>query len=487
MRRWLLGSFLGVSSAVGLGACLVPIRSHISISTAALILVIPVVAGVVIGGFRAGILSVVAGFLVYDFWFIPPYQTLTVGNGQNWVALGVYTVVMLLVARVVASFDAARAEALRRTLTTRRLYELSKLLVENRSVDDLLQTIVRAVSMDFDVPSVSLLVLKDEQLVVAASAGDALTQEELHQLAPQSGLPVAVGTASGTVGELRTIALSAAGRPIGMLALRGIPDSSADRALLTTFANQAALALERAQLRDQAMRSELLEEVDRLRHVLLGAVSHDLRTPLATIRVASSTLYNRASSLSPEDTRELHHLIEIESGRLTRLVTNLLDMTRVEAGVLEIVRTPTSLRSLIDDAKAALGVSLDESRLKVELPVVVPVLEIDPLLIGQVLINLLDNAIRFAPPNTPIVVSAEIHETQLTLAVSNEGPSIEESKKEVLFKSFAQFDTGGRAGLGLAIARTFVEAHGEKIWVENTNDVGVRFVFTLPLGTVARN
>jgi two-component system sensor histidine kinase KdpD len=142
---------------------------------------------------------------------------------------------------------------------------------------------------------------------------------------------------------------------------------------------------------------------------------------------------------------------------------------------------------LIDDAKAALGVSLDESRLKVELPVVVPVLEIDPLLIGQVLINLLDNAIRFAPPNTPIVVSAEIHETHLTLAVSNEGPSIEESKKEVLFKSFAQFDTGGRAGLGLAIARTFVEAHGEKIWVENTNDVGVRFVFTLPLGTVARN
>ena len=483
MRRWLLGSFFGVSVAVGLGACLLPIRSHISISTAALILVIPVVVGVVLGGVRAGILSVIAGFLVYDYWFIPPYKTLTVGNGQNWVALGVYVIVMLLVARVVASFEAARAEALRRTLTTRRLYELSKLLVENRSVDDLLQTIVRAVSMDFEVPSVSLLVLKDEQLVVAASAGDALTTEELRQLAPRSGLPVAVGTASGAEGELRTIALSAAGRPIGMLALRGIPDSSADRALLTTFANQAALALERAQLRDQAMRSELLEEVDRLRHVLLGAVSHDLRTPLATIRVASSTLYNRASSLSVDDTRELHHLIEIESARLTRLVTNLLDMTRVEAGVLEIVRNPINLRALIDDAKAALGVSLDESRLKIELPVTVPVVDIDHLLIGQVLINLLDNAIRFAPPATPIVISATVEDGHVVLAVANEGPSIEESKKDALFDRFAQFDTGGRAGLGLAIARTFVEAHGETIWVENTDDVGVRFLFTLPLIT----
>ena len=119
-----------------------------------------------------------------------------------------------------------------------------------------------------------------------------------------------------------------------------MPASEADRALLRTFANHAALALERAQLREQALRSELLEEVDRLRHALVGAVSHDLRTPLATMKVASSTLLHPAIPLSDADTDELHGLIDVETDRLTRLVTSLLDMTRIEAGVLEVRRTP---------------------------------------------------------------------------------------------------------------------------------------------------
>src|SRR5262249_12114125 len=158
-------------------------------------------------------------------------------------------------------------------------------------VAELLETISRTVQTAFDVEGVAVLLPAGGHLAVAASAGKALSADELHQLASQSGLPVPVGTGQpGGPGEGRAVARSAAGRPGGILALRGLPVSAADRDLLRAFANHAALALEQAQLRAQAIRSELLEEVDRIRRALLGAVSHDLRTPLATMKVASSTL-----------------------------------------------------------------------------------------------------------------------------------------------------------------------------------------------------
>jgi len=468
-----------VGSAVGLGAALVPLRGDLNSSTPALVLIIPVVVGVVIGGFLSGFFSVAAGFLVYDYAFIRPYNKLTVGSSEDWVALVVYVVVMMLVARVVTGYDQARRDALRRVLASRRLFELSELLVDNSSVDELLHKIVSAVSTVFDVPGVSLLVLDNDRLIVAASAGLRLSDAELDQLRPRSGIPVSVGTSPGPPGALRTVALSAAGRPIGMLALRGIPDSHADRAVLATFANQAALALERAQLREQARRSELLEEVDRLRHVLLGAVSHDLRTPLATIRVASSTLYNRADSLSVADVQELHHLIEIESARLSRLVTNLLDRTRIEAGVLAIDPLPSSLTEMVNDALVVLGPSLYEGRVEIDIAPSLPNVLVDPLLIGQVLINLLENANRFAPDNTAIGVSAQWRENDIALAVSNQGPRLDSVGRDAIFDSFVQVESGGRAGLGLAIARTFVEAHGHRLWYEEAPTTGVRFVFTM--------
>jgi two-component system sensor histidine kinase KdpD len=167
--------------------------------------------------------------------------------------------------------------------------------------------------------------------------------------------------------------------------------------VLTTFANDAALALERAQLREQALRSKLLEEVDRFRQSLMGAVSHDLRTPLATIKVASSTLSNRSASLTPDELRELYGLIEVESDRLTRLVSNLLDITRIEAGVFTVHPTPTSVQELVREAVNAMEPTMGAHRVDSIVPASLPAVNVDSLLIGQVLINLLDNAIRHSP------------------------------------------------------------------------------------------
>jgi two-component system, OmpR family, sensor histidine kinase KdpD len=474
---------VGIALSVGLGAGMVPLRAHLSIATAALVFVLPVVAGVIIGGFRAGVASVAAGFLVYDFAFIPPYNRLSVASSQDWVALVVYTTTMLLVARVVGSLELSRSEAQRRTRDAQRLFELSELLVENRSVQDLLERIVGAVRTEFAVPGVTLLVPNDDRLEIAASAGAALTQAELRGLEPLSGVPVSLGTGPGPPDGIRTVVLTASGRPVGMLAMRGMLASEADWALLRTFANHAALALERVRLLERALRSEVLEEVDRLRHALVGAVSHDLRTPLATMKVASSTLLDPPTPLSDADTDELHALIDIETDRLTRLVTSLLDMTRIDAGTLEVRRSPTAVSDLVREAVVSLRSTLGDHPVDAVVPDDLPVVDIDPLLINQVLANLLDNASRHAPPDSVIIVAAEAHSDHIALSVADAGPGVPAAEQETVFDRYVRFDTGGRAGLGLTIAKTFIEAHDEHIWVENVAGGGARFVFTLPFAS----
>ncbi len=484
VQRRLLGSCVGFVLAFAFGASLLPLRSHISVSTAALVLVVPVVVGAVLGGFVAGAFSVVAGFLVYDYAFVPPYKTLTVGNAQNWAALVVYVVVMLLIARIVDALERSRDDARRAHEVMRRVSEVSELLVGDQPVNRLLETIVSSAQKVFQVPGVSLLELEDGHLVVVASAGEALTNDELRQLDPHSGRPIRVGTTAGSSTELRTVALASSGRAVGILAMRGVPIAATDSSLLNTFANDAALALERAQLREQALRSKLLEEADRFRRGLLGAVSHDLRTPLATIKVASSTLSQRSATLSIEDTAELHRLIEIESDRLTRLVTNLLDMTRIEAGVLTLDRVDTPVHDLVKESLNAMGSTLCDLRVDVDVPDSLPDVRVDHVLMVQTLVNLLDNAQRHAPPHSVITVTGERRGDQVVLSVADQGPGVPPGDQQTIFDRFTQLSTGGRAGLGLTIAKTFVEAHGEEVWYESVPDGGARFVFSLPNAAV---
>jgi len=170
----------------------------------------------------------------------------------------------------------------------------------------------------------------------------------------------------------------------------------------------------------------------------------------------------------------------VESDRLTRLVANLLDMTRIEAGVFSVRRAPVAPVQLAKEAVAALGASMNGHRVDLAVAPSLPAVDVDALLIGQVLINLLDNAIRHSPDHGVIAVIGAVADDHVTLAVSDEGPGIPPERREEVFSRFTRFDTGGRAGLGLAIARTFVEAHGESIWYEDAPGGGARFVLSLP-------
>ncbi|HET9075473.1 MAG TPA: ATP-binding protein [Acidimicrobiales bacterium] len=484
MRRIVASAVGTVALVAALSAALVPARAHLSIATVGLIMVVPVVLAVVTGGYAAGLAGVAAGFLAWDFVFIPPYYTLDVGAAQNWVALAVYAAVMLLVARVVSRLQAARREAQARAYEARRLFELSQLLVEDRSLPELLESIAVAVQNVFGVAGVALLLPTGDRLEVAASVGEPPDVADLETSHPAVARPVAVGTVGSPAAPVRTVALSAAGRPIGLLALKGGPTDRSDSVLLRTFANHAALVVERAQLRAQAVRTQLLEEVDSLRRALLGSVSHDLRTPLAAMKVASSTLVRggagpAGSEADRADRQELYDLLDGEIDRLTRLVNGLLDLSRYQSGALELGLQECSVLDMVTEAVAGMRASLGDRDVAVDVPEDLPTVTADPVLIGQVIVNLVDNAHRHAPPGTPVTVQAEPVGDRVRLSVLDAGPGIPADQREALFEGFVSSGGGGRAGMGLWICRVFVEAHGGRLWVEEPDQGGSRFSFTL--------
>ncbi|MBV8463963.1 MAG: DUF4118 domain-containing protein [Acidimicrobiales bacterium] len=476
----IVGSVIAVGIAAALGAMLLPFRADLNPATTSLVLVVPVVVGVLVGGFVAGAAGVLGGFLVDDLFFTRPYGHLQVDSGQDWVALAAYVAIMLVLARLVANLERSRYDAQRRAHDARRLLELSELVVENRSVDDLLQAIADAVLTVFRVRGVTLLVPDGDRLVVAATAGQAPTASELHRLDPLAGQPVRLGTSPGSADELQTVALLAGDRPVGLLALSGPPPSEDDRQLLRAFANHAALALERAQLRELALRSQVLEEIDGFRHALMGSVSHDLRTPLATMKVASSTLRDPDADLDGAALRELYALIDEETDRLTRLVSGLLDLNRVDAGVLELHHEAVPVADLVTGVLDDLRTSLSGREVVVDVPADLPPVDVDRVLLGQALANLVDNAHRHAPLSTPLRVSASSDPEGVTISVTDAGPGVPPAERLAVFDRFVRFDTGGRAGLGLWIAKTFVDAHEGRVWVADTPGGGACFNVTLP-------
>jgi two-component system sensor histidine kinase KdpD len=470
---------------------MVPLRGHINVATPALVLVVPVVAGVAVGGFAAGLVATALCFLVYDFVFLPPYYTLYVDRAEDWVALGVYAVVMVLVARVVAAANLAKAESEQSAREVRRLFDLSEMLVRELPAPKLLDTIVSSVKSGFNLEGVALLLPgADGGLEVVASAGVPLSELDTQRLSARAEGPVhLVPVAAAGGGYFQTVALVATGQAIGLLAVRGSGGPKAEQELLRAFANHLALALERARLREEAVRARLLEEIDTLRRALVGAVSHDLRTPLATIKLSASALVDSGASLSPEDIKELAELVDAQADRLDRLVSNLLDMTRIQSGALELRRQPAALGDLVDEALLVLGRSGRSAEVDLVVPDDLPLVDVDHVLVRQVLANLLDNALRHSPPRGAVTVPAQRGaDGKVEVRVTDSGPGVPPAERERIFQVFNRREAGGRGGLGLAIVQAFLEAHGERIWVEDAGPVarprGASFVFTLP--TVAR-
>ncbi|MBO0728565.1 MAG: DUF4118 domain-containing protein [Acidimicrobiaceae bacterium] len=484
MRRTITGTALALGAMGVLTAAMIPARSHLSIATTALVLVVPVVIGVVAGGFRAGVISVIAGFIVYDFFFIPPFLTLSVGASQNWAVLGVYVAVMLPVAQVVASMNAARAEARRQGTEIKKLFELSDLLLEDQPLDVLLSSIVTTLAQVFDAPQVAILLPTGDRggLQVAAAAGSPLSTDVLARVLPSRGTTPNLGLGDGSPGDPLVLALSAVGRPVGMLVLSGRAVPTDEREPLLLFANHIALAVERARLREQALQARVSEEMGRLAKALVAAVSHDLRAPLAAIKASSSTLADPAIDLQTEEGRRLATLIDQQADRLAHLVENLLDMSRIQAGVLQPRTTIIEVDEIIKAVVADVSPAVRTHPLRVNNEADLPPVDVDVTLIARVLANLLENAARYGPKGSPIhvTISSGQHRTVI-VSVRDYGPGVDKARRREIFDLFARRDRDAGAGLGLTIARTFVEAHGQRIWVDDAPDGGAIFHFSLPV------
>jgi two-component system sensor histidine kinase KdpD len=258
------------------------------------------------------------------------------------------------------------------------------------------------------------------------------------------------------------------------------------RRLLSTFAAGAALAIERATLAEAALRAAVLARSDELKSALLSSVSHDLRTPLAAIKGSVSSLLVEGTGVTWDDAtrREFLLTIDEETDRLTRLVGNLLDLSRIEAGALHPHREPYPLDELLWQAIDRLAVPGLAERVRVTLPDDLPLVPLDPVLLERVFTNLLENAAKYAPPDTPIDVVAERQGREVRVSVIDRGPGVPADERARIFDRFyraGQSRVVKGTGLGLAISRGFVEAHGGRLWVEDAPGGGACFVVALPL------
>jgi two-component system sensor histidine kinase KdpD len=376
---------------------------------------------------------------------------------------------------------------------TAALYALSRDLARTRGRDNLLDTAVEHIGGVFG-GEVAIFVLDEPNPMRVFAARPADWVLDVHELGVvrwvhEHGQPAGRGTTTLPGSDAFYLPLNGARGTVGVLAYRAeAPDADLTLEqvhLFETFANQSALALERAMLAEETERTRVQMETEQLRSSLLSSVSHDLRTPLATVTGAASALLADEGSIGDAERRALLRSIFDEAERLNRLVGNLVHMTRLESGAIRVEKAWQPLEEVVGSALERLQPLLGGHSVAIQIPTTLPLVPIDAVLIEQVLINLLENAARYVPPSTTIEISAEHHDAEVAVVVQDRGPGFRPGDEQRVFDKFFRAATGAAglagAGLGLAICRGIVEAHGGRIEARNRSGGGAMIRFTLPL------
>ncbi|MBI4808649.1 MAG: sensor histidine kinase KdpD [Nitrosomonadales bacterium] len=452
--------------------------------------------GVVVVAARYGrgpsVLSSILSVVLFDVLFVPPRFSFAVSDTQYLITFAV----MLLVALVISSMTASTRHQARiaghRERRIASLYALSRELAATRGEENILRIAVKHVAEVFEAQAVVLL--PDETGRISHPNGEGTAQSchgsdlSVAQWVYDHGQMAGQGTDTLPGGEMVYLPLLAPSGMRGVLVL--LPLNPARLALpeqqrlLETFTSQIALALERVKLAGEAHNAQLKIETEQLRNALLSAISHDLRTPLAAIVGASSSLARDGDRLDIAARRELSQAIYDEATRMSGLANNLLDMARLQAGAVVLNRQWQPLEEVVGGALAGLSARMDKHPVSARLPSDLPLVEIDSLLIERVFANLLENAVKYTPPGTAIEISAATEESELVVTVSDRGHGIPPGEEERIFEKFhrvASEGNQGGAGLGLTICRAIVEAHGGRIWADNLPSGGAAFHFALPL------
>jgi len=449
--------------AVGLPllvALLGPTRRPGQLATPVLLVLLLVVIGALVGGLRVALPGALAGALLLNWFFVPPIGTLLVDSPEQATVLVVYLAVAVAVSLVVDRSVRRSAEAARARAEAQALSALAgAALSEQQTLPGVLQQVGRV----FGMREVSLLERNGQGWTL------------LERI--DTGCPVVDGEA-----ELEVLS-----GPELALVVRGPELFAADRRVLTSFADAAATALEGRRLSERATNAAQLEAADRMRTALLAAVGHDLRTPLAGVKAAVSSLRQREVRWTPAETAELLDTIEVSADRLQHLVTNLLDASRLQAGVVTLVLEPVSLEEVV--GRALLGLP-DSERVHLDIADALPDLWVDVGLAERVLANVVENALRHSPGGLMVTIRGKARAgdgngraSAAVCEVVDHGPGVPESQWSSVFGPFQRLTDRqpGGLGLGLAVARGFAEAMGATLTPAHTPGGGLTMRLTLPV------
>jgi two-component system sensor histidine kinase KdpD len=450
--------------------------------------------GVVIVAMRFGygpsLLAAVLSVLAFDFFFVPPYMSFAVTDFRHVVTFGVMFVVAFVVSNLTKRIRDQADTARQRERRTASLFAVSRELGAATTEKAIVEIGARHVREVFSA-KVALMLPDDAGALRVALADEGTMTPDDKDFAvatwvSQHGKAAGVGTDTLPLSRALCVPLRrSAGRP-GVVALYPSDESRLElpdeRQFLDTLTGLVGAALERAELVEEARRARLRVETEQLRNALLSSVSHDLRTPLAVVTGATSALLGGG----PKDESQRRELLETaheEAQRLNRLVRNLLDMTRVEAGALRVHKDLQPIEEVVGAALDRTEDRLAGREVATNIPDDLPLVPFDSVLVEQVLINLLENATKYTPPGAPIDLSARAKDGEVEVEVADRGPGVAPKDRERVFDKFYRVreGEGGGAGLGLTICRGIVAAHGGRIWVDAREGGGSRFIFTLPL------
>ena len=484
-------AIVAAATAVGFG-----LQRILALQNIALVFLTAVLVSAVRFGLRPALMTSLAGMLAFNFFFIPPLYTFTITDPENVVALFFFLVVAVIASNLTARVRAQALAARARAKTTEDLYLFARKLAGAGTLDDLLWATAFQIASMLGVRVV--LLLPDEDGALAVRAGyppeDALDAADLAAARWAFEHNRQAGRGADTLpGARRLFMPMRTGRgAVGVIGIdrdRDGPLLAPEQVrLLDALADQAALAVERVNLVADVEKARLGAATDRLRSALLTSISHDLKTPLASIMGAAGTLRSFAPALAEEARTELLATIEEEAARLNRFIANLLDMTRLESGAIMPNAGLCDLAEVIGSALARGEAILKHHRVEVDLAPDLPMLWLDPVLFEQALFNLLDNAAKYAPEGSRVRLSGRVEGNRVRLDVEDEGPGIREADRERVFDKFYRVTKGDHVragtGLGLAICRGFVEAMGGTVTAAGRTD-GPGAVFTVSLPVAA--
>lgn len=483
---------------VGLGAAVL-LQPRFGIENVDLVLLTAVVTVAVRYGLWPSLLASIAASLAYNFFFLPPVYTFTITDPTNVAAFFFFMLIAILVSNVAARVRTQADTAIGRIRTTEQLYAFSRKLAGTATLDDVLWASAYQIALMLKV-RVVLLLPEDGLLTVKSGypPEDQLDQADLAAANWAWSNDRSAGRGSDTLpGAKRLFLPMRTGRgPIGVI---GIDDDRTgplltpdQRRLLDALVDQGALAIERVLLVEDMDRVKRTVESERLRSALLTSISHDLKTPLASVLGAASTMRDLAGALSDAEKRDLLATVIDESERLNRFIANLLDMTKLESGAIVPNTALHDLGEIVGSALRRASKILAAHKVALVLAADLPMLELDAVLFEQVLFNLLDNAAKYSLPETTIAIKSRRERDQVVLEVADEGDGIPPDELESVFDKFYRAQKGDRVrpgtGLGLAISRGFVEAMRGTIAAANRRDrSGAVLTIRLPIPTQTKS